>query len=73
MSVFDEMGLSYKLGFTKPARGFFKKLCEQFGIEAGEAVLIDDTEENIQGSEDFGIRGHLFRGTAGLKEFLKDF
>jgi len=73
MSVFEELGLSYKLGYTKPARGFFERLCEQFCIEAEGAVLIDDTEENIKGAEDFGIRGHLFRGTAGLKEFLKDF
>ena len=73
MSVFDGLGLSYKLGFMKPSRGFFEKLCEQFGIEKEEAVLIDDTQENIKGAEDFGIRGHLFRGTAGLKEFLKDF
>jgi len=73
LAVFEGMGLSYKLGYTKPARGFFERLCDQFGIEAGGAVLIDDTEENIKGAEDFGIKGHLFRGTAGLKGFLKDF
>ncbi len=72
LSVFDGLGLSYRIGYTKPSRGFFEKLCEEFGIEAGGAVLIDDTEENIKGAEDFGIKGHLFRGLAGLKGFLND-
>ncbi|MHC4394904.1 MAG: HAD-IA family hydrolase [Planctomycetota bacterium] len=72
LSIFDGLGLSYKLGCIKPSRSFFSKLCQEFSIDPGEAVLIDDTDENIKGAEDFGIKAHLFCGLSGLKGFLND-
>ena len=48
-------------GLTKPNREIFAHICEKFGLIPEETVFIDDSEKNIKGAEDFGIKGYLFK------------
>lgn len=57
----DGCVFSATCGFTKPNREIFAHICEKFSLLPEETVFIDDSEKNIKGAEDFGIKGYLFK------------
>ena len=58
---------------VKPHAPIFELAMQRFGLERGEALFIDDREENVTGSETAGLIGHLFDGEAGLRRCLGQF
>ena len=73
LSLFEKKVYSAVCGFVKPERGIFDYLCRECEIEPSETLFIDDSEKNIRGAEDFGIKGYLFDGDPNkLKKYLDD-
>ena len=59
-------------GFTKPNSDIFRHICEKFDLIPQNTLFVDDSEKNIKGAEDFGIKGYLFdRDAKKLKKYLE--
>jgi 2-haloacid dehalogenase len=52
---------------TKPDAAIYHLALERFGLQAGEAVFVDDREDNIAGAEAVGITGLLFTDSPTLR------
>ncbi len=58
-------------GFVKPNRNIFEHLCCNYNILPEETVFIDDNENNVRASEEFGIKTYMFKkDVAELKAWL---
>ncbi|MEW6530807.1 MAG: HAD family phosphatase [Thermodesulfobacteriota bacterium] len=66
VSFYRSAALSYKLGVMKPARAYFERTIEQFGIEPKSAIFIDDLEANVQAAMQVGLHGIVFKGYPSL-------
>ena len=53
--LFDQMVFSYEVRKIKPDPELFELICERLGVQADEAVLIDDGKDNCKGAEKFGM------------------
>lgn len=71
LALFDVIELSYESGFIKPEAGAYKNMAVRMGVDASEAILIDDQERNISGAKDAGMGGIQFFDTDQLKVELK--
>lgn len=58
--VFDVTVFSCVEGIMKPEKRIYEILLERLGVEAYEAVLIDDIKEYINAAQDIGMNGILF-------------
>ncbi len=71
-SVFDGIGLSFRLNSLKPLPEFYSKLFREFDIDFRDAVFVDDLSENVDAAKKMGIKAHLFVDTDGFRRFLND-
>jgi putative hydrolase of the HAD superfamily len=55
LGLFDEVIESSKIGVRKPELRFFEIACEQLGIEADQAVLLDDLGINLKPARAMGM------------------
>ena len=55
---------------VKPDPAVYALANRRFGLAPGEAVFIDDREENVRAAEAAGMIGHHFAGAAGLRARL---
>ena len=67
----DEWILSFEVGAKKPKRRMYEAIFERMDVREDEVFYIDDVEEYVEIAESMGIRGHVFREAAGLKEALR--
>ena len=58
--IFDVTVFSCVEGTVKPERKIYEILLKRLGVEAYEAVLIDDIKEYINAAQDIGMNGILF-------------
>lgn len=56
---------------VKPDPAIYRLALERFGLDAGEALFIDDREDNIAGAESVGIAGHVFRDATTVRAWLR--
>ena len=72
--AFDHIIISAEVGAVKPDAKIFKIALEQAGVQAHEAVLVDDFAVNIEGCEKVGMQGIYFEDAEStllqLKELL---
>ena len=59
--AFDNLIISAELGFAKPYARIYQTALDSFGVQANEAIFVDDFEKNILGCEALGMYGILFR------------
>jgi len=59
--AFDEMIISAEVGMVKPDARIFQMSAEQLGVEAGQAVFVDDMLRNIEGAKKVGMLGIHFQ------------
>jgi putative hydrolase of the HAD superfamily len=59
-SHFDHVTLSYEVNSVKPEPAIYEHCLEGLGVEAHEALFLDDRIENIHGAERLGIHGVQF-------------
>ena len=55
----------------KPDAAIFQHALDELGVEASDAVFIDNKPENVAGAEALGITGHVFTSASGLRAFLE--
>ena len=68
--LFDFTVVSAEVKLVKPDPAIFKFALERAGVDAKNALMIDDVQKNLDGAKTVGIDGHLFRGADGLATFL---
>ncbi len=68
---FHAVYVSNLLGRAKPEPGFWLSILEAEGIEAKDAVFIDDMEENVRAAAALGMEAIHFIGAAMLADRLK--
>ncbi|MHB1833951.1 MAG: HAD family hydrolase [Solirubrobacteraceae bacterium] len=61
--LFDVVVDSAFVGARKPEPRIYELTLEQLGVEAGEAMMVDDTEENCAAAVRLGMRAVVFRST----------
>ena len=61
LDAFDELIISAELGIAKPDARIFQYALEKLGVEAGQAIFVDDVEKNINASQALGMHGILFQ------------
>lgn len=55
---------------AKPDPAIYRLALDRFGLNAGEALFIDDRTDNIAGAERVGIAGHVFRDATMARAWL---
>jgi epoxide hydrolase-like predicted phosphatase len=61
--VFDAIVISAEEGVMKPDPRIYRAALERLGVQAREAVFIDDVLVNVQGAEAVGMRGVHFQSS----------
>lgn len=69
---FDHHTFSYELRAAKPELAIYRHAIEGLGVEAGEALFLDDRPENVEGAEAAGIRAIQFETPERLSLQLDD-
>jgi len=52
--------LSYKIGFQKPDDRIFRRALDQAGVNATDALFVDDQQSNVEGARGVGIDAFQF-------------
>ena len=68
--LFDDVIVSAEVKLVKPDPAIFRLALARAGVDAKNALMIDDVEKNLVGAKSVGIDGFLFRDAGGLAEFL---
>lgn len=55
MGLFSHVIESSKIGSRKPEKRFYEYALETVGIEAGEAVFLDDLGVNVKSAREMGM------------------
>ena len=68
---FDHLFASSEIKFKKPDSRSYEFVLRELGIEANEAVFIDDKEKNVVAAGELGFKTILFQNLAQLKNELQ--
>lgn len=71
--IFDDYVLSFEVGYMKPHPEIYRLALRRAGVDAREAVFIDDLEENIFGAEAIGLKSVLYKPGTELGKELRHF
>ncbi len=63
IDLFDVSVISGEVGLHKPQPEIYELACERLGVEAVQAVFVDDLRENCAGAEAVGMTAVLHRET----------
>lgn len=69
---FDELILSYKVGYTKPQAEIYREVLRRSRIEPEDCLFIDDLECNVNAARKLGMNTIQFRGVDDLKQNLQE-
>ncbi|NNK57018.1 MAG: HAD family phosphatase [Desulfofustis sp.] len=72
LELFDTVVSSAEVGVAKPDEKIFQIALERLGIEAAEALFIDDTEEHVLAARSLGMAGHHFSSAGALVDHLSE-
>ena len=70
--AFDVLVISAEVGVMKPDAKIYEIALQATGVQAAEAVFIDDTPPNVEAARALGMRGILFRDPARALSDLKE-
>jgi putative hydrolase of the HAD superfamily len=71
-ALFDHVLLSEDLGLRKPSNAIYAHALAVAGVDAAEAVFVDDLDRNCAGAERLGMRAILHRDAATTLPLLAD-
>jgi epoxide hydrolase-like predicted phosphatase len=60
----DEIVYSHEAGMSKPDPRIYALTCERLGVQAGEAVFVDDYVANVTAASEAGLHAVHFTGNA---------
>ncbi|MCC6543344.1 MAG: HAD family phosphatase [Nitrospirae bacterium] len=69
---FDMWVLSYEVGVMKPDPEIFRIALKKTGVEAGEAIFIDDIKGHVLGAQGLGINSVEFKSVAQITRFIEE-
>ena len=69
--LFDAQVFSYQVGALKPDPCMYEAILAALGVEAREALFIDDSPINVEGARAAGMEAVRFVGTEALVEELR--
>ena len=69
--LFDHMVISGEEGIRKPSEQIYRLALSRAGIDARDAVFIDDNEKNTLAAESVGIHGIVYKDNENLISDLK--
>ena len=69
--LFDRIFISSEMKKAKPDTEYFTSVLRDLGVDAEQAVMIDDNGKNILGARTAGIDGIVFRNNEQLKKELE--
>jgi putative hydrolase of the HAD superfamily len=69
----DVTVLSCLEGLAKPGREIYDLTLNRLGVQAGQAIFIDDKPENIEGAKQAGLKTILFKNPDKFKKELAGF
>src|SRR5262249_6078706 len=67
---FDPIVLSCEVGIGKPDPAIYELLLRRLSVPGERVLFVDDRKDNLAAACELGIRGHLFKGAAALREDL---
>jgi 2-haloacid dehalogenase len=70
-SRFRDIVVSGQEKLLKPDPALYYLALHRFGLQAHEALFVDDRRINVEGAEAVGMRGHLFTGAGDLRRRLE--
>lgn len=59
-TYFDQVIVSYKVGFQKPEKEIFYALANAFSVQLSEIVIVDDTQKSLESADELGFVPLLF-------------
>jgi len=68
---FRDIVVSGEVKMLKPDPAIYYLALDRFGLQAHEALFVDDRRINVEGAEAVGMRGHLFTEADGLRRRLE--
>jgi len=68
---FHDIVVSGDEKLVKPDKAIYELALQRFGRAADQCLFVDDRQENIDGCEQVGVRGHLFKDAETLNTELK--
>lgn len=71
ITAFDSITISAEVGVVKPEERIYQVALDQAKVKAEEAVFVDDMNINLEGCEDLGMTGILFKNPQEVIEELK--
>jgi 2-haloacid dehalogenase len=70
LKLFEDIVVSGDEKILKPEPAIFHLLAKRNGITLENSLFIDDSEKNVRGAEDLGMKGHHFTTPQGLRAAL---
>jgi HAD superfamily hydrolase (TIGR01509 family) len=65
------MIISGEVGVVKPDPKIFALTVEKLGVQAGEAIFVDDMADNVKGAEQAGLHAILFRSSQQVRDEIE--
>ncbi len=70
LNDFDHQTFSAEVGLVKPDRAIYRHSLDSLGVQASEALFVDDRAQNIEGARAVGMFAIQFRSTTQLRDDL---
>jgi putative hydrolase of the HAD superfamily len=64
----DGIVVSADVRMVKPDVEIFEKLCELYGLNAGECLFVDDRDYNVEGARRAGMHGLVYEGEKTIEK-----
>jgi glucose-1-phosphatase len=71
--LFATIFASHLLGDAKPRTEAFEKVLKALGVKPAEVVFVDDSEVNVSGAAEIGIKGIVFKSVESLRAELRNY
>lgn len=71
-ALFDKIYISSEIGKIKPNADFYNYVLSDLSITPSNAIMVDDRYVNIEGANNLGIKGILFKNLSQLIVELND-
>jgi putative hydrolase of the HAD superfamily len=65
--AFDTLVISAEVGLVKPDPRIYLLALERLGVEAGQAVFVDDFKRNVEGARAVGLHGIHFQSPQQMR------
>lgn len=72
LNLFDDVISSAEVGLAKPDPAIYRLALERLGVEAGEAIFVDDLARNTEAAESIGLPSLVFESPEQLRRELTE-